>query len=171
MTGRGRARQPGGNKLERDYGARLDADPNVVWHKYEGITLKLAHDTRYTPDYAVMLADGTIELHECKGPHAWEDSIVKLRCAAEMFPFVFWIARRDKEGAWDVQQVGETQKRALAKPFGASFPAGTVVTITPPSTSQKAAKWKPGEPIPRGFALLDGKLVTEASARKVAGLP
>jgi len=60
----------------------------VQWYKFEGITFKLAPRTTYTPDFAVMMADNTIELHEVKG--FWQGTArVKIKLAAELFPFKF----------------------------------------------------------------------------------
>lgn len=60
------------------------------------LTLKLADDTRYTPDYFVELADGSLELHEVKG--FWrDDARVKYNVAREMFPmFRFRVVKRIK---------------------------------------------------------------------------
>lgn len=61
----------------------------IAWYKYEGITFKLADDTRYTPDFAVMLANGEIEFHEVKGRFFRDDAKVKLSVASAMYPFRF----------------------------------------------------------------------------------
>lgn len=84
---------------------------------FEKMTLVLAKRTRYTPDFMVLLSDGNIEFHEVKG--SWkapgqEDSRVKIKVAAEMFPwFVFRSVvakKRAKKlgGGWDfqVEQIG-----------------------------------------------------------------
>ena len=71
------------------------------------ITLKLAHDCRYTSDFAVMLASGEIELHECKG-FMREDASVKLKLAAELFPFPILVVRK-VAGGWDVERIGRTK--------------------------------------------------------------
>lgn len=90
--GRGRRRQPGEmNKLEREYADRLEERKQageVQWYAFEAVKLRLADKTFYTPDFAVMLADDQIELHEAKG--FWEDDArVKIKVAASLFPFVF----------------------------------------------------------------------------------
>ncbi len=71
--------------------------------KYEAIKLRLADKTYYNPDFLVVLADMTIELHEVKGswkaPHQ-EDARVKIKVAAEQFPeFQFAAFVKDK-GSW-----------------------------------------------------------------------
>lgn len=56
---------------------------------FEAITLKLAADCRYTPDFMVQMPDDTIEFHETKGGIWRDDSRVKIRVAADKFPFRF----------------------------------------------------------------------------------
>ena len=79
------------NPTEEWYAAQLEELKHsgaVQWYKFEGITFKLAPRTTYTPDFAVMMADNTIELHEIKG--FWTSSArVKIKVAAETFPFRF----------------------------------------------------------------------------------
>ena len=76
------------NKTEAAYDAVLAADPSIVWRKFEGMKLRLADNTFYTPDFAVMRAGGQIECHEVKG--FWtDDARVKIKVAAALFPFVF----------------------------------------------------------------------------------
>jgi len=98
--------QTGMNKTETAYSNLLEIRKRageVAWYRYEGITLKLAHDTRYTPDFAVMLADGTMEMHETKG-FMRDDAAVKLKTAASMFPFRFFLIRLEK-GEWNIREV------------------------------------------------------------------
>ena len=38
--------------------------PNLLWYRFEGVKLRLADNTFYTPDFAVMSAAGTMEMHE-----------------------------------------------------------------------------------------------------------
>ena len=57
----------------------------VLWYRFEGI-IRIAKGVSYTPDFAVMLASGEIELHEVKG--YWrDDARAKTRVAAEQFLF------------------------------------------------------------------------------------
>lgn len=60
----------------------------ILWYKFEAMTLKLADDTRYTPDFDVINRAGELEFHEIKG--FWKDDAkVKFKVAAELFPFKF----------------------------------------------------------------------------------
>lgn len=71
----------------------------VVWFRFEGLKLRLADSTFYTPDFAVMLAGGQMECHEVKG-YWLDDARVKVKVAAELYPFRFIAATKSKTG-WD----------------------------------------------------------------------
>lgn len=75
----------------------------IAWFKFEGMTFKLADDTRYTPDFVVMLADGQMEIHEVKG--FWtDDARVKIKVAAALFPFAFIAIKKKAKkdgGGWE----------------------------------------------------------------------
>ena len=84
------------NKTEAGYALLLEARKRagqVQDYWFEGLTLKLAHDTRYTPDFFVVLADGSCELHEVKG-FMRDDANVKLKVAARLFPFPVFLVRK-----------------------------------------------------------------------------
>lgn len=84
------------NGTEKRYALMLEARRlagEVKWYAYEGMTLSLAHRARYTPDFCVLLADGTLEFHECKGTFVREAALVRLKVAATMFPFRFILAQ------------------------------------------------------------------------------
>lgn len=97
------------NKTEAAYSVHLEsrkAAGDIVWFKFEGITFKLADDTRYTPDFSVMLASGQLQAHEVKG-HWMDDSKVKIKVAAAMFPieFIAVKAKAKKDGGgWAVEE-------------------------------------------------------------------
>lgn len=80
------------NKLEAEYAAAV-LEPRkqageILEYWFEKFTFKLADDCRYTPDFVVQLASGEMECHETKG-YWQEDAKVKIRVAAELFPFRF----------------------------------------------------------------------------------
>lgn len=104
VIARGKLPKPEMNKWERRYADRLEllrAGGEVLWYRFEGITLKLAPDCRYTPDFLVMLANGELELHEVKG--FWrDDAKVKCRLAADLFPFPILVVK-PSAGGWDIQ--------------------------------------------------------------------
>ena len=79
------------NKSEAAYAAHLEAlksEGEVLWFRFEGLKLRLADNTFYTPDFAVLARDGVLECHELKG--FWrDDARAKIKIAAEMYPFRF----------------------------------------------------------------------------------
>ena len=97
------------NKTEAAYGhhlQQLQTAGEILWHAFEGVKLRLADNTFYTPDFAVMRADGQLEMHEVKG--FWQDDArVKIKVAASMYPFKF-IALKAKPkkdgGGWAVEE-------------------------------------------------------------------
>jgi hypothetical protein len=94
------------NKSESEYSRVLElrkCNGEIAWFAFEGLTFRLADNTRYTPDFAVMLNSGELELHEVKG--FWtDDAKVKIKVAAELFPMRF-IAVRKTRGSWEI--IGE----------------------------------------------------------------
>jgi len=97
------------NKTEAAYAATLDARRyagEVAWFKFEGVKLRLADNTFYTPDFAVMLADGALEMHEVKG--FWQDDArAKIKIASDLYPvrFVAIRAKSKREGGgWLVEE-------------------------------------------------------------------
>lgn len=77
------------NKLEAAYDAHLrlrHVAGEVAWWAFDRIKLRLADKTYYEPDFLVVLADGTTQIHEVKGGHWEDDARVKIKVAAEQFP-------------------------------------------------------------------------------------
>jgi len=101
-------RGPELNKLELAFCDYLRA-----WSAKDGsrvsphaLTFRIGNGVRYTPDFIVTFTDNTIAAYEVKGPHAWDDSIVKLKVAAAQFPWcAFWLASRDKPTTWRIERV------------------------------------------------------------------
>jgi hypothetical protein len=90
------------NKTEAAYARYLEARlvaGEILWYSYESMKFRLAGKTFYTPDFPVMLADGSMEMHEVKG--FWEeDARVKIKVAAELFPFRFVGVQRQGQTGW-----------------------------------------------------------------------
>lgn len=96
------------NKTEAAYDAHLELQKRagqVVWHKFEAIKLRLADNTFYTADFAVLANDHVLELHEVKG--FWQDDArVKIKVAAALYPFRFVAVkqRAKKHGSgWETE--------------------------------------------------------------------
>ena len=74
-------------------------------HGYEEITLKLADDCRYTPDYWVLDEDDVLAFEEIKG--FWrDDAKVKIRLAAKLFPQFRFRAWTYKNKVWAREHFG-----------------------------------------------------------------
>jgi hypothetical protein len=90
------------NKTEAAYDAHLlelERAGEVLWRKFEAVKLRLADNTFYTPDFAVLTRSCVFELHEVKG--FWQDDArVKIKVAASLYPFRFIAvtARAKKHG-------------------------------------------------------------------------
>ncbi|ENH6340913.1 DUF1064 domain-containing protein [Burkholderia vietnamiensis] len=90
------------NKTEAAYAELLAARVHVgeiLEFKFESLKLRLADRTWYTPDFAVVLPDGAREIHEVKG-HWTDDARVKIKVAAELYPYYQFIAVRRVKGEW-----------------------------------------------------------------------
>jgi hypothetical protein len=91
------------NKTEAEYAALLEQERlfgNVAWFKFEGLKFRLADNTFYTPDFAVMLTGGVMQMHEVKGNWFHDDARAKIKIAADLYPFEFIAVRKrsKKEG-------------------------------------------------------------------------
>lgn len=110
--GRTRSKRDGSmNDTERKYAAELDrmvAEGRVARWDFEAVKFRLADNTWYTPDFRVLMADGTEEIHEVKGH--WEPAArVRFKVAAEVHPYVFVASsrpRRKKLAKAKVQSAG-----------------------------------------------------------------
>lgn len=97
------------NRTEAAYSERLialQATGQIQWHRFEGLKVRLADNTFYTPDFAVMAADGVMECHEVKG--FWQDDArAKIKIAAAQYPFRFLAVRvkpKKDGGGWAVEE-------------------------------------------------------------------
>lgn len=107
--GIGKRRTPGTmNGLEAEFSRELTRRVNageLLWWKFEGITLKLAPDTRLTCDFATQFPGGEIVLYETKG-FMRDDANVKLKVASEAFPFrIIVVYKRAKKDGGGFEEV------------------------------------------------------------------
>lgn len=103
------------NRTEHAYAANLAekvALGLIDSYWFESMTLKLAPDTRWTPDFLVFMPDGEIQFHEVKGrnkktskPRIEDHSFVKIKVAAAMFPFRFIVVWPNGLGGWDSKEM------------------------------------------------------------------
>ena len=102
---------PAMNKSEAEDAGMLEERRlrgEVAWWRYEAITLMLSDNTRYTPDFLVMLPDGALEIHETKGGFIREDGWLKLKVAAALFPLRFFLCQKAAKkdgGEWSIWMV------------------------------------------------------------------
>jgi hypothetical protein len=102
------------NKTETAYAKHLEAEKaagRIVWWKFEAIKLRLANRSFLTMDFAVLVENGgVLELHDSKGAKhiVTEDARLKVKLAAEAYPFVFKFAypRKAKDGGgWEIEEI------------------------------------------------------------------
>lgn len=100
----------GMNKTEARFKCEvLDGTDGVLHVVFAGVKLRLADRTWYTPDFVVW-TDAGVHVWEIKGswksPHQ-EDSRVKLKVAAELYPqFTFFAAVPERDtGGWDIEEI------------------------------------------------------------------
>lgn len=101
----GRLKPGSMNRTEAEYATMLEARKRVgeiAWYAFEPFKIRLADRTFYDVDFAVMLANGALEVHEVKGGFITEDGKVKLKVAAEHFPAQFYLCQKVKK-AWHVE--------------------------------------------------------------------
>lgn len=97
------------NKTEEAYRLELEKQKqcgDILWYAFEGMTFKLAKDTRYTPDFVVLKADGELECREVKS--IWrDDAKAKIKVASALFPirFIAVYANPKKQGGgWRIEE-------------------------------------------------------------------
>lgn len=106
------------NLTEATYARELDirkaAGEIVAWW-FEPLSVRLSsppmgQPARYTPDFMVLYPDGLTEIIDVKGTGIDnEASLVRLKCAAELFPLWRWrlVKKRTKRqgGGWKITEV------------------------------------------------------------------
>jgi len=94
------------NKTEQAYAALLQCrkDAGEIHHwQFEAMALRLADRTTYTPDFFIIMADGSIVFHEVKG--FWQGTgRVKIKVAAELHPWFEFTAVQLKKKEWVYEQ-------------------------------------------------------------------
>lgn len=110
IKAKGQLRNHGMNKTEARYATLLELRRQaneILWYAYEGFKLRLADNTWYTPDFAVMDIDGFLECHEVKG--FWrDDARVKIKVAANLYPFTFVAVQEQPKkqgGGWMFERI------------------------------------------------------------------
>lgn len=111
MYAQGRLKVGQMNASESAFSAMLELKKHsgeVLWYHFEGVKLRLADNTFYTPDFAVMSTDGVLEMHEVKG--FWmDDAKVKIKVASSLYPFRFFahIIKSNKKRGYYIDKTEE----------------------------------------------------------------
>lgn len=100
------------NKTEKSYAQYLDLLKHahaIQWYSFEGMKFRLADNTFYTPDFAVMNHLNELEMHEVKGSRFifQDDAKVKIKVANELYPFRFIVVFKTKTG-WELEEIGNS---------------------------------------------------------------
>lgn len=98
------------NKTEQAYAEHLHQRKlagEILDYKFEAYTLKLANNCRYTPDFMVLMPDGTMQFHEVKG-YWLDDAKVKIKVAARQFPHIFLAVYQVKKN-WEIKDFTDYQ--------------------------------------------------------------
>jgi hypothetical protein len=112
LMARGRLKAGTMNRTEKSYSVWLEGEKHAgriqAWW-FESLKVRIAQDACwYTPDFMVLMPDGTLELHEVKGSPAIfaDDAKVKVKACATQYPFpvkVVYPKTKKSGGGWDVQ--------------------------------------------------------------------
>lgn len=76
---------------------------DVLWFRAQPIELRLADETYYGPNFAVMVASGHLEMHHVVDA-AKNESLTTVKIAAEQFPFRFVVVHRGDSHDWKFEE-------------------------------------------------------------------
>lgn len=95
--------EAGMNQTEAAFSLLLEearqADEIQCW-RFEAVTLTVAPNTRYKPDFLAVLPGGHWQFFEIKG-YLRDDAAVKFKTAAEKYPELSFMMIRRKKGQWE----------------------------------------------------------------------
>lgn len=99
-------KKPRQNKTELAFGLILESQKNrgeIVDYRFEGVTIRLADDCRYTPDFFIIVSLDPLKIRfaETKGKHIWDDSKIKWRVAKEQNSWAEWELWQKKGAEWN----------------------------------------------------------------------
>ncbi len=100
------------NKTETRYYHWLKSMPNDKWIGVQCFTVKLGDDCRLTMDFAVIDENDHMRLIDTKAFNkksrkviAREDALIKIRCAARMYPFFRFLIAHEEDGVWKHHEI------------------------------------------------------------------
>jgi hypothetical protein len=93
------------NKTEREYSLIIEAMKRrgeILRWEFEGMTLRLADDCKFTPDFFVIVSEVPLRIRFCevKGKHIWDDSKVKFRIARKLHSWAQWELHQKNKDGW-----------------------------------------------------------------------
>lgn len=89
------------NKLEAEWLRILEQENLTIYS--QAVKLRLGNGVWYCPDFMTLV--GSVKCWEVKGPKVFDDSIVKLKCAASLFRGIEFILVWKENGLWNKQIV------------------------------------------------------------------
>jgi hypothetical protein len=92
------------NKTEKRY-LQLLRSQGHQWVGVQNITVKLADDCRFTPDFTHLTQEGELVLTDTKGGFTREDSTIKVKVAARSFPFFKFVVAKWIDGVWQINEI------------------------------------------------------------------
>ena len=127
------------NKTEERYAWHLEVRKRegriLAWH-FEQLKLKLTstipgrRGIHYTPDFFIVLPDGTFMIDEVKGAFIREDAMLKFLMAAELFPWFHWrmVQSAGGLGGYSFQVIRDIPRSDLS---GSKFPKADRKIVEP----------------------------------------
>lgn len=94
------------NKTELAYSQNLELKKRagyIIDWRFNAIRFRLGSGAYYKPDFLVVKVD-CFELHETKG-FMREAANVRIKTAAELYPWFRWIVVRATPAGWDFKEV------------------------------------------------------------------
>lgn len=112
------------NRTESRFAEHLEARKlagEIRGWEFERDTFVLSPDMTLTPDFRIETNDRMYEFVDVKGKHTWDDSVVKGKAAAALFPqHRFFLAKWEadrvtakgvfRHGRWAIRQLGVPRK-------------------------------------------------------------
>jgi len=97
-------------RFEREWIMPRVMAQEIAWFAFEAIKLRLADATFFTADFSILPVDGVLEIIDVKGSPriVEEDARVKIKVAAELFPFRFffaWPLPKAEGGGWHRDEI------------------------------------------------------------------
>ena len=88
-------------KTEEEFERILEAQhPNSQAILWECFKFRIGERCWYLPDFIRIGSEGHLSVYEVKGPHIWDDALVKFKAAKEKYPFFTWEMHQKRKDGW-----------------------------------------------------------------------